>query len=121
MLGCHQQQNLGERARGRSVSFGVLFGGIALGWALLASELGLARSLGWLIALPAAASAYLLISGTLGICAYHSMKGFRGADYGSEAVLDPESRAQLRTRALLAVSASLLIASGFAAALVSSG
>jgi hypothetical protein len=33
-------------------------------------------------------------------------------------VLDPERRAHLRVRALLAVSASLVIACGFAAALV---
>jgi hypothetical protein len=120
MLGCHQQQNLGERARGKAVQFGVLMGGLALGFALLSSELGVTKKVGWLVALPAAASAYLLISGTLGICVYNSVKGFRGADHGSEAVLDPERRANLRMRALLAVSASLLIACGFAAALVAS-
>jgi len=96
-------------------------GGLALGWALLASELGVAKKLGWLVALPAAASADLLISGSLGICIYNGMKGYRGADYGSEAVLDPERRAQLRLRALVAVSVSLVIAGGFAAALVTSG
>lgn len=95
-------------------------GGLALGWALLSSELGVTRQLGWLVALPAALSAYLLISGSLGICIYSSMKGSRVADHGSEAVLDPQNRAQLRTRALLAVSASLVIACGFAAALVAS-
>ena len=120
MLGCHQQQNLGERARGRSVSMGVLIGGIALGWALLSAELGVTRQLGWLVALPAAASAYLLISGTFGICIYQSFKGSRGNDHGSEAVLDPESRSHLRLRALLALSASLVIAGIFAALLVSS-
>jgi hypothetical protein len=120
MLGCHQQQNLGERARGKSVSFGVLMGGLALGWALLSSELGMTRRLGWFVALPVAVSSYLLISGTLGICLYNSFKGRRQADYGQEAVLDSESRSQLRTRALLAVSASLVIASAFAFALVSS-
>ncbi len=118
MLGCHQQQNLGERARGRAVRLGVLMGGLALGWALLASELGLTKKLGWLVALPAAASAYLLISGSLGICVYYGLKGARGADHGSETVLDPERRAHLRLRALLAVSASLVIAGGFAAAVV---
>jgi hypothetical protein len=121
MLGCHQQQNLGERARGKSVSLGVLIAGVALGWALLSAELGVTRQLGWLIALPVAASAYLLISGTFGICVYNGMKGYRGADHGSEAVLDPADRAHLRLRALLAVSASLVIAGGFAAALVASG
>ena len=120
MLGCHQRQNLGERARGKAVSLGVVLGGLALGWALLSSELGMTKQLGWLVALPVAASAYLLISGSLGICVYNGMKGYRGADHGSEAVLDPQSRAQLRLRALFAVAASLIIASGFAVALVSS-
>lgn len=120
MLGCHQQQNLGERARGKAISFGVLMGGLALGWALLSSELGVTRQLGWLVALPVAVSAYLLISGTLGICVFSSVSGKRQADYGPEAVLDPESRSHLRLRALLAVSASLVIAGGFAFALVSS-
>jgi hypothetical protein len=119
MLGCHQQQNLGERARGKAVSLGVLIAGVALGWALLSTELGVARQLGWLIALPVAASAYLLISGTFGICVYNGLKGYRGADHGSEAVLDPADRAHLRLRALLAVSASVIIG-GFAAALVAS-
>jgi hypothetical protein len=120
MFGCDQQRNLGQRARGKAITFGVLMGGLALGWALLSSELGVARQLGWLVAIPAALSAYMLISGTLGICVYNSMKGHRFADHGSEMVLDPQNRAQLRTRALLAVSASLVIAVGFAAALVAS-
>ena len=120
MLGCHQQQNLGEKARGRVLSVGVLIAGVTLGFALLAAELGVAQKLGWLVALPAAVSAYLLISGAMGICAYHGLKGWRGNDHGSEAVLDPADRAHLRLRALLAVSASLLIATGVAAALVSS-
>lgn len=120
MLGCHQQQNLGERARGKAVSLGVLMAGLALCWALLSAELGVTRQLGWLVALPVAFSAYLLISGTLGICAFSSVSGKRQADYGPEAVLDPESRSHLRVRALLAVAASLFIAGGFAFALVSS-
>jgi hypothetical protein len=49
------------------------------------------------------------------------MKGLRGADHGSEAVLDPEDRAHLRLRALMAVSASLVIAVAFAAAFVANG
>lgn len=121
MLGCHQQQNLGERARGRAIRQGVLIGGIALGWALLSAELGVAAQLGWLVAVPAAVSAYLLISGSLGICAYYGLKGFRGNDHGNEAVLDRADRTHLRLRALLVVSASLLIATGLAAAVVSSG
>jgi hypothetical protein len=118
MLGCHQQQNLGERARAKAISVGVMLGGLALGWALLSAELGLTRRLGWLVAVPVAGSAYALISGSLGICIFQSIKGSRGADHGNEAVLDPEQRAQLRLRALFAVSASLVIALGFAAALV---
>jgi hypothetical protein len=121
MLGCHQQQNLGQRARAKAMQLGVLMAGLALGWALLSTELGLAKKLGWLVAVPAAASAYLLISGSLGICIYNGIRGNRDADHGSEAVLDPERRANLRLRALVAVSASLVIAGGFAAALVTSG
>ena len=120
MFGCDQQRNLGQQASGKAVSLGVLMGGLALGWALLSSELGVARHLGWLVAVPAAFSAYLLISGSLGICIYNSMKGYRASDHGSEAVLDPQNRAHLRLRALLAVSASLVIACGFAVALVAS-
>lgn len=116
MVGCHQQQNLGERARSRTVRSGVFMAGVALGWLLLASELGLSKQLGWLVIVPATLSAYLVISGSLGICIYYGLKGSRGEDHGSEAVLDPERRAQLRLRALLAVCASLLIAGSFAAA-----
>lgn len=121
MVGCHQQQNLGQRARARAVRAGVLLAGLALGWALLSSELGVAKKLGWLVAVPAAMSAYLLISGSVGICVYNGIRGHLGADYGTEAVLDPARRADLRLRALLAVSVSLLIAGGFAAAVVTSG
>ena len=118
MVGCHQRENLGERARGRAVQLGVLMAGLALGWALLSSELGMTKKLGWLIAVPVSFSAYLLISGTLGICVYNGMKGYRGADHGSEAVLDPADRAHLRLRALAAVSVSLVIAFACAAAFV---
>lgn len=120
MLGCHQQQNLGERARGRAVQFGVIMAGLALGWGLLTSELGVTSKVGWLIAVPISLSAYALISGTLGICAFQSAKGRRGADHGNETVLDPADRAHLRMRALAAVSASLVIAGAFAAAFVAS-
>jgi hypothetical protein len=120
MFACDQQRNLGQRARSKSITLGVLMGGLALGWALLSSEIGMARELGWLVALPVALSAYLLISGSLGICIYNSLKGYRGEDHGSEAVLDPDNRARLRLRALLAVSASLVIASVLTAALMAS-
>ncbi len=121
MFRCGQRQNLGEQARGKSVRFGVLLAGLGLGWALLSSELGVTKQLGWLVALPVALSAYFLISGTIGICLFCSVSGLRQTDHGSETVLDPVSRSQLRLRALLAVSASLLIAGGFAFALVASG
>jgi len=121
MLGCHQQQNLGQRARGKAVRAGVLMGGLALGWALLSAELGVSKSLGWLVAIPAAFSAYLLISGSLGICIYYGLKGQRDADHGHEAVLDRERRSELRLRALLVVSVSVLVASGFAVAVATSG
>lgn len=97
---------------------GVLMAGMGLGWALLSSELGLSKQLGWLLMLPVSLSAYLLISGSLGICAYMGMKGSRGADHGTEAVLDPADRAHLRLRALAAVSVSLVIAFACAAAFV---
>jgi hypothetical protein len=121
MLGCHQQQNLGERARAKAIRAGVMFSGVALGFALLATELGLTRKVGWLIALPVAISAYLLISGAAGICIYNSVKGSRLVDHGDEQVLDADVRSRLRMRALYAVSASLAIACGFAVAFVSTG
>jgi hypothetical protein len=121
MLASHQQRNLGERARERSVTTGVVFAALALGWALLCGELGLSPSLRWLVAIPATFSTYLLISGTLGICAYNGMKGSRTDDHGHEAVLDPANRSQLRLRALAAVTASLLIATTLAAALAAAG
>lgn len=120
MLRCHQQQNLGDSARGKAVTLGVILAGVAVGWTLLAAELGLTKQLGWLMALPTMASAYLLISGTFGICIYNGMRGHRGADHGTEAVLDPQNRAQLRTRGLLALSASVVIAGCFAAVLLAS-
>ncbi len=120
MFRCDQQQNLGPKARGKSITAGVVMGGLALGWALLSTELGFVRQLGWLVAIPVALSAYLLISGSLGICAFNSLRGHRDADHGSEAVLDPVNRHHLRLRALLAVSASLVIALGLTAALVAS-
>jgi hypothetical protein len=74
--------------------------------------------LDWFVGLPVALSSYLLISGIFGICLFNGIKGKRIADHGPEAVLDPENRAQMRNRALWAVSVSLLIAGGFAAAFV---
>jgi len=98
----------------------VIFAGVALVTALLAFELHAVGSLGWFLALPIALSTYWLISGTLGICAYHGMKGARRADHGAEAVLDEESRTRMRVRSLAAVSASLLIGIASAAVFVAS-
>jgi hypothetical protein len=120
MLECHQR-NLGGRASNQALRGGVLMAGISLGSLYLASQFGLLRQLGWLVALPVAVAAYMLISGALGICIYNGMKGNRMVDHGREAVLDPQNRIQMRNRALLAVSASIVIGFGFAAAFVSHG
>jgi hypothetical protein len=119
MFAC-TQRNLGDRARATALRAGVIFAGVALVTALLTYELHAARSLGWFLALPIALSTYGLISGTLGICAYHGMKGARRADHGAEAVLDQESRMRMRVRALAAVSASLLVGLASAAVFVAS-
>lgn len=118
MLRCDQRQNLGEQRRQQSMSVGVAAGGIALGWALFCAQFGLMPRLGWLVVLPAAVCIYFLISGSLGICIFHSLRGDRGTDYGREAVLDRTTREQLRLRAIVAVSASLALAVAFAAVLV---
>jgi hypothetical protein len=120
MLACHQR-NLGARASNQQLRFGVMVAGIALVAFLLVNQLGGARQLGWFIALPLVAASYLVISGIFGICAVHALKGDRRADHGPEAVLDPDSRARMRNRALLAVSASIIIGCSFAAAFVSRG
>jgi hypothetical protein len=99
----------------------VLLAGISLAAFSLSSQLGMLHQVGWVIALPIAGAAYMLISGALGICIYNGMKGSRAADHGHEAVLDPQNRAQMRNRALLAVSASIAIGFGFAAAFVAHG
>ena len=90
--------------------------GIALAAFLLVNQFGWSSHLGWILALPVAAATYLVISGTFGICIVNGLRGARHADYGSEVVLDPASRARMRSRALLAVSASLVIGFAFAAA-----
>ena len=95
--------------------------GVAIGSYLAASQWGVSRHVCWLLALPLVASSYMVISGIFGICAFHGMMGDRQADHGREVVLDPESRARMRNRALLAVSASIVIGCSFAAAFVSRG
>jgi len=109
------------RASNQQLRGGVFVAGIALVAFLLVNQLGGARQLGWFVALPLVAASYLVISGIFGICIVHALKGDRRADYGPEAVLDPDSRARMRNRALLAVSASIVIGCGFAAAFVSHG
>jgi hypothetical protein len=109
---------MGMRARDQSLRGGVLMAGVALGAFLLAAHFGLPRQVGWFVALPVALSSYLLISSIFGICLFNGLKGNRVADHGSEPVLDPSDRAQMRGRAFLAVSASLLIAGALAAAFV---
>jgi hypothetical protein len=94
--------------------------GLSLAAALVAFEFDQAAAFGWILAVPMALSSYLLISGTFGICIYYGLKGERGADHGTEALLDPESRAKMRARAVLAVSASVLVGCIFAAAFVAS-
>jgi hypothetical protein len=109
---------MGVRARDQALRGGVLMAGVALGAFLLAAHFKLPRQLDWFVGVPVAMSSYMLISGIFGICAFNGMKGKRIADHGSESVLDPANRAQMRNKALWAVSASVLIACGFAAAFV---
>lgn len=117
MLAC-QQRNLGARASSQALRAGVLLaGGTVLAFLLLA-QLGWSKHVGWFLALPLVVSSYLVLSGVFGICIVHGLKGDRRADYGREVVLDSESRARMRNRALLAVSASVVIGFAFAAAFV---
>jgi len=109
------------RASNQALRTGVMVAGIALVSFLLVNQLGGARQLGWLVAVPLVASSYMVISGIFGICAVHAFRGDRGADHGSEPVLDPANRARMRNRALLAVSASVVIGCSFAAAFVAHG
>ena len=117
VLACNQR-NLGGRASSQVLRGGVLMAGVALAGFFLASQFGLVRQVGWLVAVPFAAVSYLVISGAFGICIIHGLKGERRADHGREAVLDATNRAQMRNRALLAVAASIAIGCGFAAAFV---
>ena len=120
MLACHQR-NLGTRASNQALRGGVLMAGLALGGYMAVNQLGWSHHLGWFLALPLVAASYMVISGIFGICIVHGLKGDRRADHGREVVLDPESRARMRKRALLAVSASVVIGFSFAAAFASHG
>ena len=109
---------MGVRARDQALRGGVLMAGVALGAFLLVAHFKLPRQVGWFIGLPIGLSSYMLISGIFGICVFNGIQGKRVADHGREAVLDPSNRVQMRNRAFLAVSASLLIACVCAAAFV---
>jgi len=87
----------------------------------LVSHVGGTRQLGWFMAVPLVAASYMVISGIYGICIVHALKGNRRADYGYEAVLDPATRQKMRNRAVLAVSASIIIGCSFTAAFLSRG
>ncbi|HYP97032.1 MAG TPA: hypothetical protein VER96_00065 [Polyangiaceae bacterium] len=106
------------RASNQALRSGVMLAGIALVAFLFVSHLGAPRQLGWFMALPLVAASYMMISGIFGICIVHGLRGDRRADYGPEAVLDPANRARMRNRALLAVTASIVIGCSFAAAFV---
>ncbi len=120
-MGACQQRNLGARASNQALRAGVFIAGVALSAFLLVNQLGWSRHLGWILALPLVAASYMVISGIFGICIVHGLKGDRRADHGREVVLDPASRARMRNRALLAVSASVVIGCSFAAAFVAHG
>jgi len=109
------------RASNQALRAGVMLAGIALVAFLLVSHLGGSRQLAWFMALPLVAASYMVISGIFGICIVHGLRGDRRADYGPEAVLDRASRVRMRNRALLAVSASIVIGCGFTAAFVAHG
>jgi hypothetical protein len=96
----------------------VLLAGLALGAFLALGQLGWSHFnyLRWFLALPLVAASYMVISGIFGICIFHGLMGDRQADHGREVMLDPSSRARMRKRALLAVSASIIIGCSFAAA-----
>ena len=106
------------RASNQALRLGVMLAGVALVAFLFANQLGGLRQLGWLLALPLMAASYMVISGIFGICIFHGLRGDRRADYGPEVVLDPANRVRMRNRALLAVSASIIIGCSFAAAFV---
>jgi len=109
------------RASNQALRSGVMLAGFALVAFLLVNQLGGPRQAGWLLALPLVIACYMVISGIFGICIVHGLRGDRRADHGSESVLDPATRTRMRNRALLAVSASVIIGCGFAAAFVAHG
>ncbi len=92
--------------------------GVALGYATLVREFALAPALGWLVAVPITFASYSLIAGVFGVCASSALRGERYEDHGREAILDQANRREVRNRALVVVSLSLLIAGVLAIALV---
>lgn len=101
-----EQQNLGDRACHRATQVGVVAAGLSLLIALLCADGGSAQRYGWLMAIPVAISSYFLLTGSSGVCAYHSMIGRRAADHGQEAILDGEKLRRMRLRSLLLVGVS---------------
>jgi hypothetical protein len=101
-----EQQNIGNRACRRSMQLGVLAAGLSLLTVFLCVDVGNAQRYGWLVALPVSLSSYLLLTGTQGVCAYHSALGRRGTDHGPEAILDGEKLRRMRMRSLFAVGVS---------------
>lgn len=97
---------MGNRACRRSTQVGVIAAGLSLVIALLFADSGSAQRYGWLMAFPVALSSYFLLTGSSGVCAYHSMVGRRVADHGPEAILDGEKLRRMRLRSLFAVGVS---------------
>jgi hypothetical protein len=113
-----EQQNMGDRACRRSTQIGVVAAGLSLLIALLCADVPGAQRFGWLMALPVAFSSYFLLTGSSGVCAYHSMVGRRVADHGPEAILDGEKLRRMRLRSLLAVGVSACLGALVAALFV---
>lgn len=101
-----EQQNLGDKACRRSTQAGVLAAGITLLGVLLFAEAAVAQRYGWLIAIPVTISSYFLLTGSSGVCAYHSLLGRRATDYGPEAILDGDKVRRMRLRSLFAIGVS---------------
>lgn len=113
-----EQMNLGDKACRRSTQVGVVAAGLPLLAVLLFADTLVAHRYGWLIAIPVTVSAYLLFTGSSGVCAYHSMLGRRAADHGPEAILDGEKIRRMRLRSLFAIGVSACVGFGIAALFV---
>jgi hypothetical protein len=101
-----EHQNLGDKACRRSTQVGVLAAGLSILVVLLFADAPIAQRYGWLMAIPVAISSYFLLTGSSGVCAYHSMLGRRAADHGPEAILDGEKVRRMRLRSLFAIGVS---------------